>query len=141
MLRASDLMTKAPVTVRVTATVRKAVELLQTMDVRHLPVVDDGGTLVGMISDRDLRAVSVPCLVPDEYVANLEVALAARVSTLMSGDVVSVDTEADAAEVIDLMLDHKVGALPVIDADGSLVGIISYVDVLRKLSLESGAAE
>jgi acetoin utilization protein AcuB len=52
----------------------------------------------------------------------------------MSNGPLAVDEEADAAEVIDLMIDHKIGALPVTDDSGSLVGIVSYVDVLRALS-------
>jgi CBS domain-containing protein len=43
--------------------------------------------------------------------------------------------------VIDLMLDHKIGAVPVTNADGALVGIISYIDVLRAMPLDAQAAE
>ena len=44
---------------------------------------------------------------------------------------------ADLAEVVDLMLEHKIGAVPVTNADGALVGIISYLDVLRALPIAS----
>ena len=58
----------------------------------------------------------------------------------MSADVVKVYPETDLGEVIDRMLDEKVGAVPVVDADtGDLLGIVSYVDVLR--ALRDGAAE
>jgi CBS domain-containing protein len=74
-----------------------------------------------MLSDRDLRSARA---------SDLD----ALVTELMSADVVSVGPESDALEVIDLMIDTKVGAVPVVDdEDGSLLGIISYVDVLRKL--------
>jgi acetoin utilization protein AcuB len=58
----------------------------------------------------------------------------------MSGDVLSVDTQADATEVIELMLDNRIGAVPVTGEDGILLGIVSYVDILRNLH-EIAAAE
>jgi len=141
MMTARDLMTEAPTTVGPTATVRRAVEILQTMDIRHLPVVNEDGELVGMLSDRDLRALSIPYFVGPEHVGNLRTALDAGVASFMNSDVLSVEADADAAEVVDLMLDNKVGAVPVTDADGALVGIISYIDVLRAIPLDAEAAE
>jgi acetoin utilization protein AcuB len=50
----------------------------------------------------------------------------------MSSDVVSVDPETELTEVVDIMLEYKIGALPVVEADSAeLVGIISYIDALR----------
>ncbi len=141
MKTARDLMTEAPATVLPTSTVRKAVEMLQTLDVRHLPVVNEDRELVGMLSDRDLRALSIPYFVGPEHVGSLRTALDSGVASFMNSDVLSVEADADAAEVVDLMLDHKIGAVPVTDADGTLVGIISYMDILRAVPLEADAAE
>jgi acetoin utilization protein AcuB len=140
MLTARELMTPTPVTATPMTTVRSAVELLHTLDIRHLPIVDEDGELVGMISDRDLRMVTLPFFVGDDAGAS-RVALDARVASIMSGDVLSVEVEADAAEVVDLMLDFKIGAIPVVDDKGVLVGIISYIDILRALPLDAVAAE
>ena len=139
MLTAHDLMTEDPTTVSAHATLRRAVWLLQTLDVRHLPVVDEEGTLVGMLSDRDVRGLAFPEVLGAEYVGRVQTALDARVSSVMSSDVVSVDLEADALEIVDLMLDQKIGAVPVVDADGTLVGIVSYVDILREMPLDRDA--
>ena len=49
----------------------------------------------------------------------------------MTGSVLSVDSEAPLTDAVELMLEHKIGAVPVVDADGKLVGIVSYMDVLR----------
>jgi acetoin utilization protein AcuB len=141
MMTARELMTKEPVTVDPMATVRQATGLLQTLDVRHLPVVDDLGALVGMLSDRDLRSLSVPSYAGDEYVGTVQATPEANVASLMSSDVLSVEAEAPASEVVEIMLEHKIGAVPVVDADGMLVGIISYIDILRSLPLEADAAE
>ena len=140
MMTAHDLMTEDPTTIPMTATVRDAVRLLQALDVRHLPVVDESGALVGMLSDRDLRGLSFPEVIGAEYLGTIQTALDATVSSIMSSDVVSVDLEADAAEIIDQMIDLKIGAVPVVDTDNTLVGIISYIDVLRELSLEDEAS-
>ncbi len=134
MTTARDLMTAKPMTVPETAKVRRAVEILQEMEIRHLPVVNATGELVGMLSDRDLRSLAIPWFAGREHTGEIRTALEARVSSLMSGDVISVQEETDVSEIVDLMLENKVGALPVTDGDGALVGIISYVDVLRAMA-------
>jgi len=136
MLTAHDLMTEDPVTVPMMAKVGRAVDLLHSLDVRHLPVVDESGALVGMLSDRDLRALTFPEVAGGEYVGAVQTALDAPIASIMTSDVISVDVEADAAEIVDLMIDRKIGAVPVVDADGALVGIVSYVDLLRELSFD-----
>ena len=141
MLTASDLMTRAPATVGPTTKIRTAIEILQTLEIRHLPVVDDDGELIGMLSDRDLRVLSTAYFVDEEQHDTLRVALDGTVASLMSADVLSVEEEADAAEIVELMLEQKIGAVPVTDADGALVGIVSYIDVLRMLPIEASAAQ
>jgi len=140
MLTAHDLMTEDPVTIPMMAKVGQAMRLLHSLDVRHLPVVDEDGSLVGMLSDRDLRGLAIPDVAGGEYVGTIETALDAPVSSIMTSDVISVDVEADAAEIIDLMIDRKIGAVPVVDGDGALVGIVSYVDLLRELRLDDEEA-
>jgi CBS domain-containing protein len=139
MLTARDLMTESPAVVDVTATLRTAIERLQALDIRHLPVVDSDGELVGMISDRDLRGLRSPYFLGGEDDAAIRAAFDASVASVMSSDVIAVAEDADAAEIVDLMLDYKIGAIPVVDADRQLVGIVSYVDVLRALPLGEAA--
>ncbi len=127
----AEIMTKDPMTVDAGARIRDVITSLFELDVRHIPVVD-GKELVGIISDRDLRSFLAPALVELEKPADVALKLNAAISTVMSSDVLSVDPETELTELIDLMLDHKVGAVPVVDSDsGELVGIVSYTDVLR----------
>ncbi len=128
MLTARDLMTESPHVVDVTATLQTAIEKLHALDIRHLPVVDSDGALVGRVSDRDGRAYLAP------YFSGVKID--ASGATVRTSDVNAVDVEADAAEIVDLMLDHKIGAVPVVDGDNPLVGIVSYIDLLRALSFE-----
>ena len=126
-----DIMSRSLVTARAKSTVREVLHLLREADVRHIPVVDDEG-LVGIVSDRDLRAI-VPSEIdaidsPSEARRRLEV----RIGEVMNTDVATVNPESELAEAIDVMLEGRVGAVPVVDVDGKkLVGILSYVDVLR----------
>lgn len=140
MTTAKNLMTESPTSVRESAKVREAVALFKDIHVRHLPVVNAERELVGMLSDRDLRSLALPHVIDSEWVGTIQTALEARVSTVMSGNPIAVTVEAEAREVIELMLEHKIGAVPVIDADGVLVGIISYDDLLRVLAQNEEAA-
>lgn len=104
-------------------------EKLLELDVRHLPIVDHG-QLVGIVSDRDLREVTSRLL--REGVTSTGPSLSTPIGAVMSSDVLSVDPETDLAEACDLMIEHRVGALPVVvTGTDELVGIVSYVDLLR----------
>jgi len=118
MRTAKDLMTPAPVAIDAGAPVSKAVELLASADIRHLPVVDARGAIVGMISDRDVSG---------------EVTKAAPASSVMSAPPICAREDADVSSLAKLMVDHRIGAVAITSADGRLVGIVSYVDVLRTL--------
>jgi acetoin utilization protein AcuB len=128
---AEELMSPSPIVVQVTESIRRVITKLTESDVRHLPVVDEG-RLVGMISDRDVRRLINPIFELAPASAARSEALDQTIAVLMSSDVVSVHPESDVEEVIDLMIEHKIGAVPVTEADSAkLLGIISYVDVLR----------
>ncbi len=126
-----EIMTANPERADVSDSIRDVLFRLIEQDVRHLPIVDDG-ELIGMISDRDLRAFTMPLANEFDPVNTTDRRFEAAISTLMQGDVISVNPETEVEEVIDIMLDQKVGAVPVTDAlTGVLVGIISYIDIIR----------
>lgn len=126
-----DVMTENPMTVNESARVTEAMDILQELDIRHLPVVR-GAELIGIVSDRDLGSVYRPSLDDEEAVARLEDMYNSSVSEFMSTSLVQVDPESDLREAVQTMLENRVGALPVVDvSSGDLVGILSYVDVLR----------
>jgi acetoin utilization protein AcuB len=134
-----DIMTENPATATELMSVAEALGLLYELDVRHLPVVR-GRELVGIISDRDLRAFSGAT--DDEAMEAVEGARSANVGNFMNTSTVKVDPETNVREVLELMLLHRVGAIPVADLDtGDLLGIVSYIDLLRVLQdrLEAGA--
>jgi CBS domain-containing protein len=128
---AGDLMTPDPITVIPGASVAEAWDLMRDLDIRHLPVVE-GRTLVGMLSDRDLGRMDMAGVLASGGADALRVELATPVVKIMSADVIAVDTETDLDEVVSLLIEHKVGALPIVSpGTRDVVGILSYVDVLR----------
>jgi acetoin utilization protein AcuB len=135
---AKDIMTENPVTATELMSVAEALGILYELDVRHLPVVR-GRELAGIVSDRDLRAFTQGR--EDDAIDAIENARSATIGTFMNTDPVRVDPETDVTEIVELMLMHRVGAIPVADLDtGDLLGIVSYVDLLRVLqgTLEPG---
>jgi acetoin utilization protein AcuB len=130
---ARELMTPDPLTVSPQATVAEVWDLMREADVRHVPVVQADG-LVGMVSDRDLARVDIARLLKAEGAGALRDELATPIARLMSPVVIAVDPESDIGEVIELLIEHRIGAVPVVrEETREVLGIISYVDVLRAL--------
>jgi acetoin utilization protein AcuB len=130
---ARDLMTPDPLTVTPKSTVAEAWDVMRDLAVRHVPVVDRGA-LVGMLSDRDLAQVDMIRLLKVEGADALREELATPIVDIMSSDVISVEPETEMSDVIGLLLEHKIGAVPVVEpGTREVLGIISYVDLLRAL--------
>jgi len=130
-MQAHDVMTPNPATVPPDATVAEVWDVMRERAVRHLPVVDRGA-LVGMLSDRDLARFDVARLFIAEGADGLRRGLGTPAAKLMSTDVVSVDPDAELAEVIDLLVENRIGAVAVVRPETQeLVGIVSYIDVLE----------
>jgi acetoin utilization protein AcuB len=123
-------MTPNPVTVTPHASVAEVWDLMRELDIRHVPVLE-GGELVGMLSDRDVAYLDVARLLMVEGADALQRQLATRVIHVMSSNVVFAEPETALSDVIGLMLEHKIGAVPVVTpGTREVVGIVSYVDVL-----------
>lgn len=132
-MTARDLMTPDPITVPPDASISDAWDLMSEHDIRHVPVVQDGA-IVGMLSSRDLPLSDILRLLSVEGAVALNQKLAKPVSEIMSRDVISVEPQARAIDVVRLLLEHKIGAIPVVGATtGRVLGIVSYIDVLRAL--------
>jgi len=108
-----------------------AAALMTVKGVRHLPVVDEQRRVLGLLSDRDIRtAVGDPRrLLKDE--AARDKALTLTVEDAMAKVVITAFESEPVTVATRHFVDERVGALPVVDADRKLVGILSYIDVLK----------
>jgi CBS domain-containing protein len=128
-----DVMTPDPVTVRADDSLLDAAGRMQGLNVRHLPVVDGERRVIGILSDRDLRSAIGYYMAADENEASAELARL-RVSQAMTRDVFTVRPQQALRQLAGTMAGMQVGALPVVDDQERLVGILSVVDVLRGLA-------
>jgi CBS domain-containing protein len=129
-LTAADAMTEPALSVSPTDSFVEAAKLMVDHKVRHLPVIENG-TVIGMLSDRDIRTVAGD---PVRYVEAREGANQLSVRDAMAPAALTVHPNRPLREVATELADERVGALPVVDLDGKLIGIVSYVDALRALA-------
>lgn len=138
-----DMMTRRPITIDPEARLTDASAMMRDNQIRHLPVVDDNGQLVGIITDRDLRSAAmapsvVEFLPPDlrqavERAATLLEGL--RVKDAMTWSVVTTRPDASVPEAGAVMFQHRIGSLPV-RTNGELVGIVTERDIYKALMAE-----
>jgi CBS domain-containing protein len=117
-------MTANPVVVHGGEPLDRLAGTMQGLRIHHVPVVDDADHLIGIVSDRDVRSAI------GRGDQNREPGLVAE--DVMSHDVVCVEPAADLTEAVELMREHRFGALPVVDHQ-SVVGIITKHDLIGQL--------
>jgi acetoin utilization protein AcuB len=120
------LMTYVAATVSSHDTLQTAADLMKNGGFRRVPVVDEG-KLVGIVSDRDVR----------EHSGYLELT---RVTAAMTADPQTVTPKMSVEDAARLMIEHKIGGLPVVE-DGKLVGMITTTDVLKAFLKVEAAAQ
>jgi CBS domain-containing protein len=124
-MRIQDIMTKDPSCVTPDATVREAAQVMSREDVGIVPVVDGQSAkrLVGLVTDRD---IAIRCVAEGKDGS-------CRVRDVMSSDDLATCSESDDVDaVMQAMRTEKVRRIPIVDERGSLVGIVSQADVVRK---------
>ena len=133
-MHVSDLMSRNVVTITAGDSCLEAVSRMHGARLRHLPVVSAGGGLIGIVTDRDLRHhLFAPRVLKDVGTIAVDIILkAVPVGDVMSSPVMSVPAKADFLEAARIMLEDKVGCVPVVEG-GKVVGIITETDVLRQV--------
>jgi CBS domain-containing protein len=117
-----EVMTSNPRTIEPDKPVADAAKLMRDEDVGLAPIVE-GDRLVGALTDRDI-AIRV--------VAEGKDPASTPVREVASTDVVTVDPEQDLDEALNLMAQHQVRRIPVVEQDGRLVGVVAQADVARQ---------
>ena len=124
-----ELMTGGPITITPDTPVLEARQLMVKERIRHLLVVEDG-RLVGILTDRDIR-LNLPSQATTLSVWEVNYLLARLTAEkIMSTAVITVGPDRDATDAARLMLEHKIGGLPVVDR-GQVIGILTETDIVR----------
>ena len=124
-MKAREVMTEYPQAVTPTDPLSQAAALMRDGDVGFIPVVEDRETrrLVGVITDRDIAVRHVAAAHGDDC----------TIKQHMTADpLVTVSPEAPTSEVHDLMMEHQVRRVAVVDSEGHLLGVIAQADVATK---------
>ena len=127
-----ERMTRDPVTIREDESIDDGLHLMRERKVRRLPVMDQAGQMVGMVSDKDLLHAA-PSPATSLSVYELHYLLAKlKIKQIMSNQVIWVSPDTPIEEAARIMADNKIGGLPVVQ-DEKLVGIITETDIFRVL--------
>jgi CBS domain-containing protein len=129
-----EIMSRNVLALEIDHSVNLAAAVMHYRHIRHLPVTEHG-KLVGLVTHRDItRAQAALLATPSHDLLHDDAnALTVPVLHIMHRDVWRVTADTPVLEATRIMLDHKFGCLPVVDADDKLIGIITEVDLLRLL--------
>jgi len=147
MQTVADIMTKDVKTVKRETTIRELANKFETLHFGSLPVVDDAGNLVGIVSSSDLieqgRNLHIPTVISlfdwviplggeRSLERDLQKITAQTVGEVCSTEVVTISPDDPVSTAADKMSTHKLHALPVVEG-GKLVGIVARIDIIRNL--------
>lgn len=127
--KVDELMTTTVESMRVGETLDLARIIMRIGRIRHLPVVDGEGRVIGLITQRDILRAWVGHTDPARE-NPAEIAKQIPVDMLMNTDVTTIAVDTPALVAAEIMQSHKYGCLPVVD-DGKLVGILTEADFVR----------
>lgn len=149
-MKVQDIMTKDVLTVGPDTSVNEVARLMGSRDVSGVPVVDEAGHIVGIITELDLivrntrlempRFIEVldwgriPLERPGQVQERLKHMLGTQARDVMTEKVVTIAPDAEVQDLAELMVKRRVNPVPVVDADGRLVGIVSRADIVDMMA-------
>ena len=128
-MRVKEVMTVDPTAIWITDSLATAAKNMWQNDCGILPILKDGRKVVGMITDRDVCMATAMRDRPQSSIA---------VEEVMTGNVYSVMPDDDVHQALELMAEHKIRRLPVLNAQGELKGILSMNDLVLKAEEVNG---
>jgi acetoin utilization protein AcuB/CBS domain-containing protein len=126
-------MRSPAVTLNLALPLSEALALMHEHDIRRLPVVLDTGQICGIITDGDIRGADVLRAAGLELRDVADALTRVKVYDVMTRDPITVTADTGLREAALLMLDNKIGGLPVVDAENLVVGIITESDMFAAL--------
>lgn len=129
-LKVSDLMTENVFSVNADEDLSRLSDLMEDIHVRHMPVKDEEGRLVGLVSQRDLLRSALYTSKDLPLSEQRQLLQRMTVGEIMTADPETAEMDQDIAEAGQIMLDNKLGCLPVVEGD-QLVGILTEADFVK----------
>ncbi|MCC3449621.1 MULTISPECIES: CBS domain-containing protein [unclassified Microcoleus] len=148
----ADVMSRDPILARPETPLNEAIKILADRRISGLPVVDENGLLVGVISETDLMwretGVTPPAYImvldsviylenPSRYERELHKALGQTVGEAMSQEPVTIEPDKSVQAAAKLMHDRSIHRLPVVDSAGKVIGILTRGDIIRWMAAQS----
>lgn len=118
-MRIRSLMIKDPITVSDRTSVQEAIHLMRENSIRHLPVVNASGKLVGWVTLADMKQGLLPAVVTGLSLADL-----------MIKNPITIHPDADMETAAQIIYQRKIGGMPVVDGDDKVLGVITVTDIL-----------
>lgn len=128
----SEIMTHEVATLDENDSLSNLKEAMRALRFRHMPVTDDG-RLIGLITERDLLRISTSSLLPHQGEQDRALGERFRVRDVMTRDVLTVSPQTSVEQAGKLLLRERFGCLPVVEADNTLIGIVTSSDYIRAL--------
>jgi CBS domain-containing protein len=147
----ADVMSHDPIVVKAETPLNEAIKILAEKRISGLPVVDDAGNLLGIISETDLMwretDVTPPAYImildsviylqnPATYERDLHKALGQTVGEVMSKNPITITPDKSLKEAAKIMHDRKVHRLPVLSSDNQVIGILTRGDIIRAMAAQ-----
>lgn len=127
-----DVMSRPVKTLREDQTLLDALTFIHEHQVRHIPVLDDTGKLVGVLTDRDAKRASPSALIPAQREVWEKVVHETRLARIMTRDPWTAGPDDPISSALRRFVEDRIGCLPVVEA-GRLVGIVTARDLLRAM--------
>jgi CBS domain-containing protein len=147
----ADVMSHDPIVVKAETPLNEAIKILAEKRISGLPVVDDAGNLLGIISETDLMwretDVTPPAYImildsviylqnPATYERDLHKALGQTVGEVMSKNPITISPDKSLKEAAKIMHDRKIHRLPVLDSNNQVIGILTRGDIIRTMAAQ-----
>ena len=131
-VKLKDLMSKNVIALNEDEPFSRVEEVFREKNIRHLPIINGKGKLVGIVTQRDLYRVQSPRIDEDgNWFYDKEALNTHILKVAMTKDPKTLGSENTVADALLLMVDKKYGSIPIVEKNGELCGIITQIDILK----------